>query len=62
MRGASQHHAVADTSDEGVDDDDQGDDHDNDDEGGDHDASDGATPSDHGRQGVSDPSSSTPPH
>jgi len=63
-------HATTDTFDEGCGHDDEGGDHDHDDEsgdhyhddkGGDHDTSSSTTPSNHGRQGVSDPSSSTPP-
>jgi len=55
-------YALTYTLDEGGDDDDEGDDHDHDHEGGDHDSSSSTTPSDHGCQDGSDPSSSTPPH
>lgn len=61
MRDVGQHHAVADTSNEGGNGHDQGDDHDHDNEGGDHDASGISNPSDHALYGSSDPSGSTHP-
>jgi len=45
---AGQHHAMENTSNEGGNDDDKGDDHDRDDEGGDHDDFGSTTPSNHG--------------
>jgi len=63
---ARRHHAATHPSDEvghdGDDHDDEGDDHNHDHEDGDDDASSGASPSDHGRHGISDPCGSTPTH